>query len=150
MPAVNPGISVSRVGGNAQIKAMKKVSGTLKLAYSQYRELQSFAQFGSDLDEDTKRRLAQGERIVEVLKQNRTAPIAVENQVAIIYAVTNNMLDNVKVEDIMDFESELYAHLDANPDVLAEIREKGTMGDETAEKLKDAIVTVKTAFLKTR
>ena len=150
MPAVNPGISVSRVGGNAQIKAMKKVSGTLKLAYSQYRELQSFAQFGSDLDEDTKRRLAQGERIVEVLKQNRTAPIAVENQVAIIYAVTNNMLDDVKVEDIMDFESELYAHLDANPDVLAEIREKGTMGDETAEKLKDAIVTVKTAFLKTR
>ena len=132
MPAVNPGISVSRVGGNAQIKAMKKVSGTLKLAYSQYRELQSFAQFGSDLDEDTKRRLAQGERIVEVLKQNRTAPIAVENQVAIIYAVTNNMLDDVKVEDIMDFESELYAHLDANPDVLAEIREKGTMGDETA------------------
>ena len=150
MPAVNPGISVSRVGGNAQIKAMKKVSGTLKLAYSQYRELQSFAQFGSELDEDTKRRLAQGERIVEVLKQNRTAPIAVENQVAIIYAVTNNMLDDVKVEDIMDFESELYAHLDANPDVLAEIREKGTMGDETAEKLKDAIVTVKTAFLKTR
>ena len=150
MPAVNPGISVSRVGGNAQIKAMKKVSGTLKRAYSQYRELQSFAQFGSDLDEDTKRRLAQGERIVEVLKQNRTAPIAVENQVAIIYAVTNNMLDDVKVEDIMDFESELYAHLDANPDVLAEIREKGTMGDETAEKLKDAIVTVKTAFLKTR
>ena len=150
MPAVNPGISVSRVGGNAQIKAMKKVSGTLKLAYSQYRELQSFAQFGSDLDEDTKRRLAQGERIVEVLKQNRTAPIAVENQVAIIYAVTNNMLDDVKVEDIMDFESELYAHLDAHPDVLAEIREKGTMGDETAEKLKDAIVTVKTAFLKTR
>ena len=150
MPAVNPGISVSRVGGNAQIKAMKKVSGTLKLAYSQYRELQSLAQFGSDLDEDTKRRLAQGERIVEVLKQNRTAPIAVENQVAIIYAVTNNMLDDVKVEDIMDFESELYAHLDANPDVLAEIREKGTMGDETAEKLKDAIVTVKTAFLKTR
>ena len=150
MPAVNPGISVSRVGGNAQIKAMKKVSGTLKLAYSQYRELQSFAQFGSDLDEDTKRRLAQGERIVEVLKQNRTAPIAVENQVAIIYAVTNNMLDDVKVEDILDFERELYAHLDANPDVLAEIREKGTMGDETTEKLKDAITTVKTAFLKTR
>lgn len=150
MPAVNPGISVSRVGGNAQIKAMKKVSGTLKLAYSQYRELQSFAQFGSDLDEDTKRRLAQGERIVEVLKQNRTAPIAVENQVAIIYAVTNNMLEDVKVEDILDFERELYAYLDANPDILAEIREKGTMGDETTEKLKDAITTVKTAFLKTR
>ena len=129
---------------------MKKIAGPIRTELAQYRELAAFAQFGSDLDEDTKRRLAQGERIVEVLKQNRTAPIAVENQVAIIYAVTNNMLDDVKVEDIMDFESELYAHLDANPDVLAEIREKGTMGDETAEKLKDAIVTVKTAFLKTR
>ena len=87
MPAVNPGISVSRVGGNAQIKAMKKVSGTLKLAYSQYRELQAFAQFGSDLDDDTKERLAQGERIVEVLKQDRNAPVKVELQVVIIYAV---------------------------------------------------------------
>ena len=111
MPAVNPGISVSRVGGNAQIKAMKKVAGTLKLAYSQYRELQSFAQFGSDLDDDTKRRLAQGERIVEVLKQNRSNPIPVENQVAIIYAVTNNMLDDVAVEDISEYESELYEYL---------------------------------------
>ena len=150
MPAVNPGISVSRVGGNAQIKAMKKVSGTLKLAYSQYRELQSFAQFGSDLDDDTKRRLAQGERIVEVLKQNRSNPIPVENQVAIIYAVTNNMLDDVAVEDISEYESELYEYLNANPDVLAEIRVTGAMGDETTEKLKEAISTVKTAFLKRR
>ncbi len=150
MPAVNPGISVSRVGGNAQIKAMKKVAGTLKLAYSQYRELQSFAQFGSDLDTDTKRRLAQGERIVEVLKQNRNSPISVENQVAIIYAVTNNYLDDVKVEDIRDFEHELYEHLDANPDILAEIREEGTLGNETLSKLREAIGTVKSAFLKTR
>ena len=150
MPAVNPGISVSRVGGNAQIKAMKKVAGTLKLAYSQYRELQSFAQFGSDLDDDTKRRLAQGERIVEVLKQNRSNPISVENQVAIIYAVTNNMLDDVAVEDISEFESELYDYLDSNPDVLAEIRVTGAMGDETTEKLKEAISTVKTSFLKRR
>ncbi|MGM9631257.1 F0F1 ATP synthase subunit alpha [Butyricicoccus sp.] len=150
MPAVNPGISVSRVGGNAQIKAMKKVAGTLKLAYSQYRELQSFAQFGSDLDSDTKRRLAQGERIVEVLKQNRNSPIAVENQVAIIYAVTNNYLDDIKVEDILDFESDLYEYLDANPDVLAEVREKGSLSDETVSKLKEAIGTVKAAFLKTR
>ena len=150
MPAVNPGISVSRVGGNAQIKAMKKVAGTLKLAYSQYRELQSFAQFGSDLDDDTKRRLAQGERIVEVLKQNRSNPIPVENQVAIIYAVTNNMLDDVAVEDISEYESELYEYLNANPDVLAEIRVTGAMGDETTEKLKEAISTVKTAFLKRR
>ena len=150
MPAVNPGISVSRVGGNAQIKEMKKVAGTLKLAYSQYRELQSFAQFGSDLDDDTKRRLAQGERIVEVLKQNRSNPIPVENQVAIIYAVTNNMLDDVAVEDISEYESELYEYLNANPDVLAEIRVTGAMGDETTEKLKEAISTVKTAFLKRR
>ena len=150
MPAVNPGISVSRVGGNAQIKAMKKVAGTLKLAYSQYRELQSFAQFGSDLDADTKSRLAQGERIVEVLKQNRNSPIEVENQVAIIYAVTNNYLADIKVEDIVAFEAELYEYLRANPAVLSEIREKGTMGDETVEKLKEALNTVKAAFLKTR
>ena len=150
MPAVNPGISVSRVGGNAQIKAMKKVAGTLKLAYSQYRELQSFAQFGSDLDADTKRRLAQGERIVEVLKQNRNAPVAVENQVAIIYAVTNNELDDIKVEDILGFERELYEYLDANPDILAEIREQGPLSDQTVSKMKEAIHTVKAAFLKSR
>ncbi|HIV67536.1 MAG TPA: F0F1 ATP synthase subunit alpha [Candidatus Butyricicoccus stercorigallinarum] len=150
MPAVNPGISVSRVGGNAQIKAMKKVAGTLKLAYSQYRELQSFAQFGSDLDADTKRRLAQGERIVEVLKQNRNAPVAVENQVAIIYAVTNNELDDIKVEDILGFERELYEYLDANPDILAEIREQGSLSDQTVSKMKEAIHTVKAAFLKSR
>ena len=150
MPAVNPGISVSRVGGNAQIKAMKKVAGTLKIAYSQYRELQSFAQFGSDLDTDTKRRLAQGERIVEVLKQGRNSPVSVENQVAIIYAVIHNLLDDVKVEDITDFEKELFEYLDANPDVLDEIRTKGTMGSETEEKLKEAIKTEKTAFLKSR
>ena len=149
-PAINVGISVSRVGGNAQIKAMKKVAGTLKLIYSQYRELQGFAQFGSDLDADTKRRLAQGERIVEVLKQNRSCPIAVENQVAIIYAVTKNFLDDIAVSDISEFEGELYEYLDANPDILAEIREKGTMGDETTSKLEEAIGTVKAAFLKTR
>lgn len=150
MPAVNPGISVSRVGGNAQIKAMKKVAGTLKLAYSQYRELQSFAQFGSDLDADTKRRLAQGERIVEVLKQGRNTPIEVENQVAIIYAVTNNFLDDIKVEHIQEFESELYEYLRANADILAEVREKGTMGDETISNLKEAIHRVKAAFLKSK
>ena len=100
MPAVNPGISVSRVGGDAQIKAMKKVAGTLKLIYSQYRELQSFAQFGSDLDSDTKARLEQGARIVEVLKQNQNAPVPVEKQVAILYAVTKGILEKVKVEDV--------------------------------------------------
>ena len=91
-PAVDPGISVSRVGGSAQIKSMKKVSGTLKLAYSQYRELASFSQFGSDLDADTKRRLAQGERIVEVLKQGENAPLDVSDQVMIIFAVTNGFV----------------------------------------------------------
>ena len=100
MPAVNPGISVSRVGGNAQIKAMKKVAGTLKLIYSQYRELQSFAQFGSDLDADTKARLEQGARIVEVLKQNQNAPVPVEKQVAILYAVTKGILSRVATEDV--------------------------------------------------
>ena len=111
MPAVNPGISVSRVGGNAQIKAMKKVAGTLKLIYSQYRELQSFAQFGSDLDADTKARLAQGERIVEVLKQNRSAPVPVEKQVAILYATIHDLLVKVKVADVAEYEKGLYEYL---------------------------------------
>ena len=114
MPAVNPGISVSRVGGDAQIKAMKKVAGTLKLIYSQYRELQSFAQFGSDLDADTKARLEQGARIVEVLKQSQNAPVPVEKQVAILYAVTKGILENVKVEDVNAYEAGLYTYLDAD------------------------------------
>ena len=104
-PAVDPGISVSRVGGSAQIKSMKKVSGTLKLAYSQYRELASFSQFGSDLDADTKRRLAQGERIVEVLKQGENAPLDVSDQVMIIFAVTNGFVDDIPVSELSRFES---------------------------------------------
>ncbi|MBQ9084775.1 MAG: F0F1 ATP synthase subunit alpha [Clostridia bacterium] len=147
-PAVNPGISVSRVGGNAQIKAMKKVSGTLKLLYSQYRELQGFAQFGSDLDADTKARLDQGARIVEVLKQDRNSPIAVELQVAIIYAVVNNMLKEIKVEDITRFQTELFEYLtEAKDDILARIRETGVLDDDTAAELKQAIATVKDRFL---
>ena len=150
MPAVNPGISVSRVGGNAQIRAMKKVSGTLKLAYSQYRELQSFAQFGSDLDADTKRRLAQGERIVEVLKQNRSAPVPVEYQVCILYAVTNNFLVDVPVEKIAEYEQELYADLESlhAADVLAPIRNTGTLADETVEALRAALGDFTERFLK--
>ena len=120
-PAVDPGISVSRVGGNAQIKAMKKVAGTLKLAYSQYRELAAFSQFGSDLDEDTKKRLAQGERIVEVLKQGEHQPIDVENQVMIIFAVINNFLENIPVNNIHRFESELYKFVDENYPNIAEL-----------------------------
>ena len=146
-PAVNPGISVSRVGGNAQIKAMKKVSGTLKLLYSQYRELQSFAQFGSDLDADTKARLDQGARIVEVLKQGRNSPIAVELQVAIIYAVVNNMLKEIDVADVSRFESELFEYLTAvKGDLLAAIRETGNLSDESEAELKAAILTVKEKF----
>ncbi len=147
-PAVNPGISVSRVGGNAQIKAMKKVSGTLKLLYSQYRELQSFAQFGSDLDADTKARLDQGERIVEVLKQDRNSPIAVELQVAIIYAVVNNMLKDIAAKDIHSFEEGLFEYLSASRDaLLAKIRDTGVLDSETEAELKDAINHFKGKFL---
>ena len=148
-PAVNPGISVSRVGGNAQIKAMKKVSGTLKLLYSQYRELQGFAQFGSDLDADTKARLEQGARIVEVLKQNRNSPIAVELQVAIIYAVVNNMLREIPVEDIHRFEEDLFEYLVAvKGNLLQSIRETGELSPENTEELKEAILSVKDKFNK--
>ncbi|MBR5818041.1 MAG: F0F1 ATP synthase subunit alpha, partial [Clostridia bacterium] len=147
-PAVNPGISVSRVGGNAQIKAMKKVSGTLKLLYSQYRELQSFAQFGSDLDQDTKARLDQGARIVEVLKQGRNSPIAVELQVAIIYAVVNNLLREIKVEDVHAFEAELFEYLVATKDsLLAEIRDTGALSSEIEAELREAIIYSKNKFL---
>ena len=140
MPAVNPGISVSRVGGNAQIKAMKKVSGSLKLSYSQYRELQGFAQFGSDLDEDTKKRLAQGERIVEVLKQDRNSPIDVELQVVIIYAVVNDFLADVKVSEISDFENGLFDFMkNHHNEILQEIKETGDLSKELSEKLKNAI-----------
>ena len=149
MPAVNPGISVSRVGGNAQIKAMKKVSGTLKLLYSQYRELQSFAQFGSDLDADTKARLGQGERIVAVLKQNHNAPVTVEHQVAILYAVVHDYLKDVAVELIPEFEQGLYERLDAQHEgLLTTIRETGDLSKDSEEQLKAAIKAFTEDFLK--
>ncbi len=149
MPAVNPGISVSRVGGNAQIKAMKKVASTLKLLYSQYRELQSFAQFGSDLDADTKARLGQGERIVAVLKQNHNAPVAVEHQVCILYAVTHDYLSNVDVALIPEYERGLYERMDAqHEDVLAAIRETGDLSKQTEETLKAALASYTEDFLK--
>ena len=147
-PAVNPGISVSRVGGNAQIKAMKKVAGTLKLAYSQYRELQAFSQFGSDLDADTKNRLAQGERIVEVLKQPQSSPIAVENQVIIIYAVISGHLLDVPTHLIGAFEKELFEYIDGNyGDIPQTIRATKQMDDDIKEKLGKAIEEFKTKFL---
>ncbi len=140
MPAVNPGISVSRVGGNAQIKAMKKVTGTLKLLYSQYRELQGFAQFGSDLDDDTKSRLAQGERIVEILKQGRNKPVPVEVQVCIFYAVIHDYLKDVAVSDVAEYEEALTARLIAqHSDVLDTIRTTGKFEPETEEAVKAAL-----------
>lgn len=136
MPAVNPGISVSRVGGAAQIKSMKKVSGTLKLLYSQYRELQSFAQFGSDLDRDTKERLDQGARIVEVLKQDRNSPVPVELQVVIIYAVVNNYLREVNLSDIKDYEKDLFFELTSyHDDLLTVIRSGSSLDDDNKSKL---------------
>ncbi len=151
MPAVNPGISVSRVGGNAQIKAMKKVAGSLKLIYSQYRELQSFAQFGSDLDADTKARLAQGERIVAVLKQDRNSPIPVEKQVCILYAVTKDYLKDVAVEDVKEYEKGLYEYMDAHgAEVLSAIRTTGKLEEDTEKALAAALDDYTRQFLNTR
>lgn len=150
MPAVNPGISVSRVGGNAQIKAMKKVAGTLKLLYSQYRELQSFAQFGSDLDADTKARLAQGERIVEVLKQDRNSPVPVALQVVIIYAVTHDLLQDIAVKDIRAFEQGLFEHVQLSaPQIIEAINSTGALSDETTALIEQAIADFKKKFVVT-
>ena len=140
MPAVNPGISVSRVGGDAQIKAMKQVAGSLKLLYSQYRELQSFAQFGSDLDADTKSRLALGERIVAVLKQKNGSPKEVAQQVCIIYAVTHGYLTSIPVAQIPEFEKRLEEHMNNHhADVLEAIRSTGKLETETENALKAAL-----------
>ena len=147
-PAVNPGISVSRVGGNAQIKAMKKVAGTLKLAYSQYRELQAFSQFGSDLDADTKKRLNQGERIVEVLKQPQNSPIPVEKQVIIIYAVISGALLDIPADQIGVFEKELFEFIDGvYGDVPETIRATRQLDDDIREKMTKAIEEFKVKFL---
>ncbi len=150
MPAVNPGISVSRVGGNAQRSAMKKVSGSLKLLYSQYRELQGFAQFGSDLDADTKARLAQGERIVEVLKQGNNSPIEVEKQIAIIYAVSRNLLQDIAVADIRAYEKGLFTYLDtdaAGVEIVQDLRTRDKFDQEAEEKLKAVITAYTQQFL---
>ncbi|MBE6958273.1 MAG: F0F1 ATP synthase subunit alpha [Ruminococcaceae bacterium] len=140
MPAVNPGISVSRVGGDAQIKAMKKVAGSLKLLYSQYRELQSFAQFGSDLDADTKERLSLGERIVAVLKQKNNAPVEVAHQVCILYAVTKGYLKDIAVKKIPEFQLQLQEFMDNRySSVLEAIRATGKLESDTEESLKKAL-----------
>ena len=142
MPAINPGISVSRVGGSAQLKGMKKVSGELKLLYSQYRELQSFAQFGSDLDADTKARLALGERIVEVLKQGRNAPVRVGCQVAIVYAVIKGFLDTVAVSDVKQYEQKLFAKLENEYQSWLEKIEQGEYDEALENELKEILAKV--------
>ena len=149
MSAVDPGISVSRVGGNAQVKAMKKVAGTLKLIYSQYRELQGFAQFGSDLDADTKARLAQGERIVEVLKQDRNAPVPVEKQVAILYATINGFLKDIEVSQVAEYEKILYEYLDSDAaaaGVMQTIRTTGAWDKDIEVALKAALTAFTAQF----
>ena len=143
MPAINPGISVSRVGGSAQLKGMKKVAGTLKLLYSQYRELQYFAQFGSDLDADTKARLALGERIVEVLKQKRNSPISMGCQVAIVYAVINGYLDDYPVSRVHEFEQKLFEKLESDYSYFIERIEQNQFEEYDIETLKKALEETK-------
>ena len=147
-PAVNPGISVSRVGGSAQIKAMKKVAGQLKLLYSQYIELKSFSQFGSDLDADTKSRLDQGARIVEVLKQPQTKPVDVALQVIIIYAVTKDYLKDIAVEDIAQFERELFDFVETQrPEIIVGIKETKDLTPEIEQAIITAINDFKAKFV---
>ncbi len=131
-PAINAGLSVSRVGGSAQIKAMKKVAGTLRLDLASYRELESFAQFGSDLDPATKAKLERGKRTVEVLKQDQNKPLTVDKQVTILYALTKGHLDDIPVQDITRFEDEFLGWVGSNaPHIYQEIREtKGLPADE--------------------
>ncbi|MGN2371365.1 F0F1 ATP synthase subunit alpha [Clostridium cagae] len=147
-PAVNAGISVSRVGGNAQIKAMKQVTGTLRLELAQYRELAAFAQFGSDLDKDSKKRLEKGKRLVEILKQDQYKPLEVEKQVIILYTAVNDFLSDIKVEDIKKFEKELLEYVDTHYRELGrQIAEEKVLTDEIKAKLEVAIVEFKKIFL---
>ena len=146
-PAVNAGLSVSRVGGAAQIKAMKKIAAPIRVELAQYRELAAFAQFGSDLDADTKEKLAQGERIKEILKQPQYKPMPVQYQVIIIYAATNKYLLDVAVEDITRFESELFTFIDTKyPEIPASIADTKVISEEIESKLKKAIVEFKGQF----
>ena len=139
-PAVNAGLSVSRVGGSAQIKAMKKIAGPIRIELAQFRELAAFSQFGSDLDNDTKQKLAQGERIREILKQDQYKPLPVQYQVIIIYAAVNNYLLELETSDIGRFEKELFEFVDAKyPEIPAAIKDEKVISDATEEVLKKAI-----------
>ncbi|MBR6229898.1 MAG: F0F1 ATP synthase subunit alpha, partial [Eubacterium sp.] len=146
-PAVNPGLSVSRVGGSAQIKAMKSIAGPIRIELAQYRELAAFSQFGSDLDADTKRQLDQGERIREILKQDQYNPLPVWYQVIIIYAATKQYLIDIPVEDVLEFEKGLFEYLDSkHPDIPAAIRDEKVISDDTEKKLIAAIEDFKKTF----
>ena len=147
LPAVNAGLSVSSVGGSAQIKAMKKVAGPIRMELAQYRELQSFSQFGSDLDKDTLDRLNHGKRVMEILKQPQYKTLEVEKEVVILYAVTNKYLDDVPVEKIADFERGFFEFMEQNHNnILIEIKETGVMSDKATEELKSAIESFKAKF----
>ncbi|MBQ7636085.1 MAG: F0F1 ATP synthase subunit alpha, partial [Lachnospiraceae bacterium] len=146
-PAVNAGLSVSRVGGSAQIKAMKKISGPIRIELAQYRELAAFAQFGSDLDADTKEKLEQGARIKQVLKQPQYKPMPVEKQIIIIYAAVNKYLLDIAVDRVQDFERELFEFIDTKyPEIPANIKTEKVISDETDAALKKAIVEFKAQF----
>ena len=146
-PAIDVGLSVSRVGGNAQIKAMKKVAGTLRLDLAQYRELEAFAKFGSDLDKATLAQLTRGERMVEILKQNQYVPMTVERQIAIIFAASKGHLDDIEIEKVYEFESNLFDYLEANAsDQLSSIKESGDLSDDTSKSLDKLISDFKNSF----
>ncbi len=139
-PAIDVGISVSRVGGNAQIKAMKKVAGSLKLDLAQYRELEAFAKFGSDLDKATQRTLAKGARLVELLKQGQYAPAPVEKQVLSVYVGTNNYFESIEVKDVKRFEKEFLEYVDLKyPQILENIRVTKTLNDDSIQLIKKAV-----------
>lgn len=146
-PAINAGLSVSRVGGSAQIKAMKKIAAPIRVELAQYRELASFAQFASELDAATKEKLAQGERIREVLKQPQYQPMPVEKQIVILYAATKKYLLEIPVHEILPFEEALFAEIDTNaPEILSAIREKKQLDEETEKKLVERILVCRAAF----
>ena len=147
-PAVSVGLSVSRVGGSAQVKAMKKVAGTLRLDLAQYRELQAFSQFGSDLDKDTQAKLTRGSRTMEILKQDQYEPMAVEKQVLSLYAAVKGFIDDVALSDVKRFEREMQAFFsEKHDDIMTAIRETKELSKETEEKLNEAIKSFKKTFV---
>jgi F-type H+-transporting ATPase subunit alpha len=147
-PAINVGISVSRVGGNAQIKAMKKVAGTLRLDLAQYRAMEAFAQFASDLDAASRQQLDRGRRLVELLKQDQYVPLPVEKQVLIVFAGTNGYVDKLPVESLKEFEVELYRYIDEKaPDIWDDIRKTRDLGDETKKKVEKALKAFTKSFV---